>query len=43
MGFALAITALTTLVIGVFPNPMIKVVNGVLGLTQVTPIAHLLR
>ncbi len=43
MGFALAITALATLVIGVFPNPMIKVVNGVLGLTQVTPIAHLLR
>jgi len=43
MGFALAITALATLVIGVFPNPMIKVVNGVLGLTQVTPIANLLR
>ena len=43
MGVALAVTALATLVIGIFPNPMIKVVNGVLGLTQVTPIAHLLR
>jgi NADH-quinone oxidoreductase subunit N len=43
MGVALAVTALATLIIGVFPNPMIKVVNGVLGLTQVTPIAHLLR
>ena len=43
MGVALAVTALATLVIGVFPNPMIKVVNGVLGLTQVTPIANLLR
>jgi NADH-quinone oxidoreductase subunit N len=43
MGVALAITALATLVIGIFPNPMINVVNGVLGLTQVTPIANLLR
>ena len=43
MGIALAVTALATLVIGIFPNPMIKVVNGVLGLTQVTPIANLLR
>jgi len=43
MGVALAVTALATLVIGIFPNPMIKVVNGVLGLTQVTPIANLLR
>jgi NADH-quinone oxidoreductase subunit N len=43
MGVALAVTALATLIIGIFPNPMIKVVNGVLGLTQVTPVAHLLR
>ncbi len=43
MGVALAITALATLIIGINPNPMIKVVNGVLGLTQVTPIANLLR
>jgi NADH-quinone oxidoreductase subunit N len=43
MGVALAITALATLIIGINPNPMIKVVNGVLGLTQVAPIAQLLR
>src|SRR5215468_977535 len=43
MGVALAITAFATLIIGIFPNPMIKVVNGVLGLTQVTPVANLLR
>jgi NADH-quinone oxidoreductase subunit N len=43
MGVALAITAFATLTIGVFPNPMIKIVNGVLGLTQVTPVANLLR
>jgi NADH-quinone oxidoreductase subunit N len=43
MGVALAVTALATLIIGINPNPMIKVVNGVLGLTQVTPIANLLR
>jgi NADH-quinone oxidoreductase subunit N len=43
MGVALAVTALATLVIGLFPNPMINMINGVLGLTQVTPVAHLLR
>jgi NADH-quinone oxidoreductase subunit N len=43
MGVALAVTAFATLAIGIFPNPMIKVVNGVLGLTQVTPVANLLR
>jgi NADH-quinone oxidoreductase subunit N len=43
LGVALAVTALATLVIGIFPNPMINMINGVLGLTQVTPVAHLLR
>jgi NADH-quinone oxidoreductase subunit N len=43
MGVALAITAFATLAIGVFPNPMIRVINGVLGLTQISPVAHLLR
>jgi len=43
MGVALGVTAFVTLAIGLFPNPMISVVNGVLGLTQVTPIAHLIR
>ena len=40
---ALGVTAFVTLAIGLFPNPMISVVNGVLGLTQVTPIANLVR
>ncbi|HST11840.1 MAG TPA: NADH-quinone oxidoreductase subunit N [Terriglobales bacterium] len=43
MGIALAVTAFATLAIGLFPNPMISVVNGVLGLTQVSPVANLLR
>jgi NADH-quinone oxidoreductase subunit N len=43
MGLALAVTAFVTLAIGIFPNPMINVVNGVLGLTQITPVAQLLR
>lgn len=42
MGVALGITAFVTLAIGIFPNPMIKLVNGVFGLTQVSS-AHLLR
>lgn len=43
MRLALAVTAFVTLAIGIFPNPIIKAVNGALGLTQVTPLAHLLR
>ncbi len=43
MGIALGVTAFVTLAIGLFPNSMISAVNGVLGLTQVTPIANLLR
>jgi NADH-quinone oxidoreductase subunit N len=43
MGIALTVSALATLVIGLFPNPMINMINGVLGLTQVTPVAHLLH
>lgn len=43
MGLALFVTAAATLVIGVFPNSMIRAVDEVLGLTQVAPLAHLLR
>ena len=43
MRLALGVTAFVTLAIGIFPNPIINAVNGVLGLTQVTPMAHLLR
>jgi NADH-quinone oxidoreductase subunit N len=43
MGLALAVTAFATLAVGMFPNSMINVVNGVLGLTQVTPVANLIR
>ncbi len=43
MGLALFVTAAATLFIGIFPNAMIQAVDGVLGLTQVTPVAHLLR
>ncbi len=43
MGVALFVTAAATVVIGVFPNAMIRAVDEVLGLTQVTPMAHLFR
>jgi len=43
LGLALFVTAAATLVIGVFPNSMIRAVDEVLGLTQVAPLAHLLR
>jgi NADH-quinone oxidoreductase subunit N len=43
MGLALFVTAAATVVIGVFPNAMIRAVDEVLGLTQVTPLAHMLR
>jgi NADH-quinone oxidoreductase subunit N len=43
MGIALFVTAAATIVIGIFPNFMIRTVDEVLGLTQVTPVAHLLR
>ena len=43
LGIALAITAFATLAIGIYPQPMIQSVNWVWGLTQSTPIAHLVR
>src|SRR5262249_28588659 len=43
ISLALFVTAAITLMVGLFPNPMIRTVDDVLGLTQVTPIAHLLR
>jgi len=43
MGLALLVTALATVAIGIFPNAMIQAVNDVLGLTQTTPVAHLVR
>jgi NADH-quinone oxidoreductase subunit N len=43
MSVALFVTAAATLLIGIFPNAMIHAVDGVLGLTQIAPVAHLLR
>jgi NADH-quinone oxidoreductase subunit N len=43
MSLALFVTSAITLMVGLFPNPMIRTVDDVLGLTQITPIAHLLR
>jgi NADH-quinone oxidoreductase subunit N len=43
MGLALLVTAAATVVIGVFPNSLIQAVNGVLGLTSGSPVAHLIR
>ena len=43
MGLALFVTAFATLAIGIFPNFMIQTANEVLGLTQVAPVAHLIR
>jgi NADH-quinone oxidoreductase subunit N len=43
MRVALFITGAGTLVIGILPNAFIQIVNGVLGLTQVTPVANLVR
>ena len=43
MGLALAITAVATLAIGIYPQPMIQSVNWVWGLTQGSPLANLIR
>jgi NADH-quinone oxidoreductase subunit N len=43
MGLALFVTAFATLAIGIFPDFMIRTTNEVLGLTQVAPVAHLVR
>jgi NADH-quinone oxidoreductase subunit N len=43
MGVALALTAFATIAIGLFPNSMIQTVNWVWGLTETSPVAHLIR
>ncbi|MGC2193408.1 MAG: NADH-quinone oxidoreductase subunit N [Terriglobales bacterium] len=43
MGVALAVTAFATIAIGIFPNSMIQTVNWVWGLTETSPVAHLIR
>ena len=43
MGVALAVTAFVTLAVGLFPNSMIQAVNWVWGLSETSPLAHLIR
>jgi NADH-quinone oxidoreductase subunit N len=43
MRAALGVTALATVVIGIFPEPFINMVNWSLGLTQSTPVARLIH
>ena len=43
LGLALGLTAFATLAIGLFPNPMIRAVNWVWGLSQASPLANLIR
>ncbi len=43
MGVALALTAFATIAVGLFPNSMIQTVNWVWGLTETSPVAHLIR
>lgn len=43
MKTALAITTIATVFIGIWPEPFIHAVNWSLGLTQSTPVAHLLK
>lgn len=43
MGVALAVTAFVTVAVGIFPNAMIQSVNWVWGLTETSPVAHLIR
>jgi len=43
LGVALGVTAFVTVVIGIFPNAMIQTVNWVWGLTDASPLAHLIR
>jgi NADH-quinone oxidoreductase subunit N len=43
MRVAVGITALATLVIGIYPNPFIQLVNWSLGLTQAAPVTALVR
>ena len=43
MRVAVGVAALATLVIGIYPNPFIQLVDWSLGLTQVAPVAALVR
>jgi NADH-quinone oxidoreductase subunit N len=43
VGLALAVTAIVTIAVGIFPNPLIRTVNWVWGLTETSPLAHLIR
>ena len=43
MRVAVGVAGLATLVIGIYPNPFIELVNWSLGLTQVAPVAALVR
>ena len=43
MRFALGITALATIVIGVFPEPFIRTVNWSLGIAQAPHVAAMMR
>jgi NADH-quinone oxidoreductase subunit N len=43
MGLALALSAIVTVWIGIFPDPVIRTVDHVLGLGPVSPVAQLLR
>jgi NADH:ubiquinone oxidoreductase subunit 2 (subunit N) len=43
MGLALALSAFITLWIGIFPDPLIRTVDRVLGLAPVSSVAQLWR
>jgi NADH-quinone oxidoreductase subunit N len=43
MRTALGVTAVATVLIGIFPEPFINIVNWSLGLTQSTPVARLIH
>lgn len=43
MRFALGLTALATIVIGVFPEPFIRTVNWSLGIVQTPHVAAMMR
>ena len=43
MGLALALSAFVTVWIGIFPDPVIRTVNNVLGLGPASPVAQLVR
>jgi hypothetical protein len=43
MRFALGISALATVFIGIYPEPFIRTVNWSLGIAQSAPVASLIR